>query len=387
MPSPQGRSRSGQAAADYVALVCLVAVVLAGTGAAVGGPTGGIASAVVRQVRVAVCIAGGDVCRTADAEALGLAPCVMRAERFDRRWSASGLVFTAFQAHGSAIERRSDGRITVTVSHDRQGGAGARAAARLGPVQASAGAHATTGWRSGMAWELDGPRALRRFLKRAPAPHRLEHDADWRRRGLPPPDARFLAGGASARLDAVVEAGVVVPVLAAGGEAALGRRTGPDGTAWFFDVPAASARLLGAGLPQAELAGVGPWSMEVAADRDGRARTLVLRSRGTTARRDEEAELTRTVDLTSARAAAAVRDLLDPARTAAAARVLATSGTLQRDVYRVRELDSAADIELSAIVAGIGHADARTQRRLVASTVTGAGVPAARRADCLDGVR
>lgn len=385
MPSPHGRSRSGQAAADYVALLCLVAVVLTAAGAAAGRlpAVGGLPAAVLRQVQVALCLVGGDVCRDADARAMGLAPCVVRSDRFERRWSASGFVLSAFQAHGSSIERRSDGRITVAVSHDRQGGAGSRTGARLGPVGASAGGEVTAGWRSGMAWELDGPAALRRFLARAPSPHRLEHDADWRRRDLPPPDVRYLAGGGSVRLDAIVEAGVVVPLVTAGAEAALGRRTDRRGTAWFFDVPGAAATALGGSLPEVELGRAGPWSAEVAADRDGRARTLTLRSRATTPRRDEEVELTRTIDLGSAEAAAAARDLLDPERALPAARRLTSLGSLQRDVYRVRELDSAPDVELSALVAGIGHTDARTQRRLVRSTVTPAAGATVRRADCL----
>ena len=383
MDCPDRRLPRGQAAPEYVAVVCLVAVVLA---AAATLPVGdrSIASAVIRYVRVALCVVGGDVCRSADARAMGLDPCVVRAERFDRRWSATGLWATAFQQHGYAIERRSDGRIAVTASHRRGGGLVGGPGVGIGPVRASAGGEIRLGWRSGMSWTLDGARQLRRFLALAPAPHRLEHDADWRRRGLPAPSARYLAGAGGVSVEAVVEAGAVVPLLEAGGDVALGRRVDPSGTTYFLELPGASASVLGAGLPDSWPGRLGPWHAEMVADASGRARTVRLRSAGTTARPDEEVEVTRVVDLSTAEAAAAYRDLLRPARALAGARALARLGVVQRDVYRVRELPSSPDLELSAVVVGGGHSDARFRRRLVSSTVTTPGGHTGRRADCLD---
>lgn len=381
MPSPPRRSRCGQATSDYVALLCLVAVFLAGAGAAVAGAP--VAASVAHALRLALCAVGGDVCLGSQARAAGLEPCVVADERYRSRWSASGLIFKSSQEHSYAIERRSDGGITVTAGHDRDAGAGIRVGARLGPAAASVEAGAAGGWRSGMVWELAGARALRSFLRRAPRPHRIEHDADWRRAGLPAPSTRFLAGGASAELQASVEAGVVIPLVTAGGRAALGRRVGPRGTAWYFDVPAASARALGGSLPEVELARVGPWSVELDAPTGSRVERVVLRSAARGANPGEEIQLTRVVDLDEGRAAAAVRDLLSPARTVAAARALGRMGSLQRDVYRVRELDSGLDAELAAAVVGLGHADARSSRRLISSTVVDPEGRVARRADCL----
>src|SRR5918994_5963919 len=67
---------TGQASAEYVATLLVVAAVLAGAGTAVAVP--GVAERVVTTVRTGICIVGGDVCRGGDAEAAGLPPCLTR---------------------------------------------------------------------------------------------------------------------------------------------------------------------------------------------------------------------------------------------------------------------------------------------------------------------
>ena len=68
-------SSAGQAAAEYVAVLLVVAAVLAGRRRS-RSPSPASASAWSQTVRTGMCIVGGDVCRDADAAAAGLAPCV-----------------------------------------------------------------------------------------------------------------------------------------------------------------------------------------------------------------------------------------------------------------------------------------------------------------------
>src|SRR5215207_774514 len=91
MPAPHRlqQSPAGQASAEYVAVVALVAVLVAAAVAA--GATAPFAQQVSAAVRTALCIVSGDVCRPADAAAEGLAPCVV-AER-SRTRSVEGSLF------------------------------------------------------------------------------------------------------------------------------------------------------------------------------------------------------------------------------------------------------------------------------------------------------
>ena len=114
------RDRAGQATAEYAALLALVAPALAGAGALVGLRT--IGDMVVATVRTGICIVGGDVCRTSDAEAAGLEPCTVGERALGR-----GLTLTVASIRlGSGDEwtaaTRSDGSVLVTKSRRRSGG-------------------------------------------------------------------------------------------------------------------------------------------------------------------------------------------------------------------------------------------------------------------------
>ncbi len=95
---------------------------------AVAAPAAGLAGVpaqVARVVRTGVCIVGGDVCRTSDAAAAGLAPCTLS----DRR-RGGGLAVTILSVriggdHQWLVARRSDGSVAVTkVARDDLGASG-----------------------------------------------------------------------------------------------------------------------------------------------------------------------------------------------------------------------------------------------------------------------
>src|SRR5688500_15323933 len=108
---------TGQASAEYTALLALVTAALAGAGAAVG--LGSVGAAVVDSVRTGICIVGGDVCRPSDAEAAGLSPCTVsqqtdgsatRLTVLSVRIGASGQWTVAERSDGSYVLTRTDGK-------------------------------------------------------------------------------------------------------------------------------------------------------------------------------------------------------------------------------------------------------------------------------------
>ncbi|HZH25316.1 MAG TPA: hypothetical protein VEY49_10450, partial [Solirubrobacteraceae bacterium] len=65
----------GQATSEYVAILLVVAAALAGA-STLALAVAGVGDRVVATLRTGICIVGGDVCRSADAAAAGLEPCV-----------------------------------------------------------------------------------------------------------------------------------------------------------------------------------------------------------------------------------------------------------------------------------------------------------------------
>ena len=97
-------SRSGQASIEYVAVLALLALVLGGAGAAVAAPD--LPRALARHARVALCVVGGDVCRSEDARAAGLAPCVVNAERRESERGITVVLVRAARGGVVQIDRR-----------------------------------------------------------------------------------------------------------------------------------------------------------------------------------------------------------------------------------------------------------------------------------------
>lgn len=386
------RSRSGQAAPEYVALLALVAVVVAAAGAAVAAADSGLPRALVHAVRVAVCMVGGDICRAGDAERAGLEPCVVGAREYARQ--SGGTAYFVGASHESAwrVERRPDGSHRITVSADRRLGADFGVSVGIGRRgEATAGVHQGIGFRSGFEWELADAAAVRAFFARAPSPERIKRDGDWRFLGLPEPTARFRDGGALGSLQAGVSAGISLPLLSGGRRRALGRRIGRDGTTWYFDASDTAVRIFGGAVPEIALGDDQRWSLEVDEDGRGRARRLVLR--GSVVRGEEVRVTTAVLDLRRPGNAAAARDLLalrggawNPLAIARATRVgrhLIQTGAVQHDRYVVEELPSGPDVDLAAAVGGVSIRSTASRRRLVRSEVIGPDGARRVRGDCL----
>ena len=159
------RSVSGQATAEYVAVIALVAAILTAAATAVAAP--GLPRAIVRQVKLGLCIVGGDICRESDAVARGLAPCVVSANGGSSgRGLSIGLV--RFGRRGSdMIERRSDGtlRITRSKTHDLAGTTGLEVSA--GPyLKIGVSGLVGVGYAPGDVWEI-GAADFKRLVEQA----------------------------------------------------------------------------------------------------------------------------------------------------------------------------------------------------------------------------
>ena len=366
------RRASGQASAEYVAILLVVASLL-GAGSAAAVP--GVGARVVKVVRTGICIVGGDVCRSAEAAAAGLAPCVTAA-RSEREDTTLDVAVVRFGGHGEwQLALRSDGSAVVTRLEQSDLGGTVGVGVTFSPVgvDASARAAATIGYRSGRAWRFADAAAARAFLagaRRGGAP-----DVRW--------DALTGAGRASAgaALGELARAGV-----SAAADAALGLRRegarktlaldlGSEDPGFEFELPGLPAAPAGARSMVAEVS----WE-------SGAVRELVLRTAIAADGRLEER--TARLDLRDARSRELAARLLRPGRTAGDLRALmarvATHGIAERTGYSVEEEQRGFSMAGRLGVAlGLTHERVVAERRLTDAIAWVRGGPAQRRFDCL----
>ena len=156
---------SGQASTEYVALLLVIAVVLAGAAGAVAAVPG-VGDRVARVVRTGICIVGGDLCRPGDAAAAGLPPCVT-SERSTRQDTTLDVAVVRLGGHGEwQLALQSDGSAVVTRLAENELGATVGIGLTFSPVgiEGSASATATIGYRGGKAWRFPDAAAARAFL-------------------------------------------------------------------------------------------------------------------------------------------------------------------------------------------------------------------------------
>lgn len=103
------RGEHGQAAAEYVAVLAVVAALL--TTAAAAGSPGGVANAVVGQMRRALCVVTGSECSVHRSD-----PCVLSAERDRRHHSLTVAVMRLDDDRMLLRERLSDGTVRLTLT-------------------------------------------------------------------------------------------------------------------------------------------------------------------------------------------------------------------------------------------------------------------------------
>ena len=186
------RADPGQSTVEYVVLVLLAVLVLA---AGAGLHATGIADAVVRQIRIAICRAGGDDCRVAPE------PCIVASTMTLDDLTARVAVLRLRGGRTLVRERRSDGSERVTLVARGGGGAGLGLGADIAVGTWALGgrldgAIELRGGR-GRVWTLDSSAradALVRALSRHPASHRRGLPPGRRQRDAPIPAADAVFG-------------------------------------------------------------------------------------------------------------------------------------------------------------------------------------------------
>jgi hypothetical protein len=416
----------GQATADYVALVALVATALT---LAAGLTSGGLGGHVLAGVQQGLCRVALASCPRPLTPRPDLAPCQLtRASRVERL--SETIAFMRLGTGGTlSAARASDGRVSVTLadgdSADAELGVGARL--RLGARSLGGAARAGIGvsWASGRTWTFPDAAAASRFVAaygakatiggqlvdRLRSRCSLLCDAlGWRPHPrLPPPDETFEEGGATARLTASLG------MASSGGELSgvLGRRIARDGaTTWYLRLDATATSALGLpALGPAATAG-GEALLSLSLDAGGRPRALgvqLVREAGMDAAASGRrarlrgsvgagagavVELDATLDLRDAGNRAAAARLLDalrdprrvgtaPRRLGALAARIARHGQLDRRVYAVRRTGSGVEATLRLGVS-LGAAFERTTSglTLVRAETRLPGLPFLPRDDC-----
>jgi hypothetical protein len=389
-PALAGRLRSprGQATVDYAALLTLVAVVFIGAGAAAG--LSSLPARVAQTLRTGICIVGGDVCRTADATADGLAPCVVAEKAEGAGLTVSVAVLRIGESGEWSAARRSHGTVLITHARDRRAGATGGVGLELGTLGVGVTGSLDVAVSSGLAWELPSIAAAARFV----AAVRGGHDP-------PAPTWRFGdVGDEAIGMLGFRGLGTAVTGVEASWRAAAGVRTGRGETTVFVHAGAELAGpldLLVGGRPRgtstAPAGGpTGPLLLSVTRDAYG-LRELAVRRVAAGERRGEVVETLGRLDLRNAGNRAAADRLLRvrlPWPPAVASdlrdvlRRMASAGTIERSVYAVQDRSHGFGVAVRlAAELGVEASSVDVTRRLVDASAWTHGSPERRRVDCL----
>jgi hypothetical protein len=372
---------AGQASTEYVAMLLVIAAVLLGGGAAAAAIPG-VGERIGKTVRAGICIVGGDLCRTADAAAAGLPPCVT-SERSNRQDTTLDIAAVRLGGHGEwQLALQSDGGAVVTRLAESELGGTVGVGLTFSPagIEGAASATATIGYRGGKAWRFPDAAAARAFLDGARRDGAVQAARE--------PDMRWdaITGAGSAEAGAAIadlaRAGLMTSAAGAVGLRRDGaRRTltldlGAEDPGLAVDLPGFPAPPDGARSVVAEVTWEG-----------GEVRELALRSATTKDGRLEE--LTGRLDLRVPENRAIAERLLRPrARTPedlrALARRIATDGVVERAGYRVAERRRGISVAgRLGIALGLSHERITAERRLVDAIAWVRGGPPRHRFDCL----
>jgi hypothetical protein len=369
------RPTAGQASAEYVALLALLAAVLAGAGLLVAPPA--LGARISGALRTAICIVGGDVCRASDARAEGLAPCPVRE---DTRGSGGGVSVAFLELDGDdelSVTRRSDGSVLVAIAGHRTAGVGAGIGAEVSPLGAHLVADGSAGARfaEGDGWELPDLASAARFV------HAL-------RAGEPPPEPTWTYREAGETAQGVAGAGT----SRAGVLASLGRRTGRGTTTWYVVGELDVDVLGGLAVPAADSASRRVL-IEHTSDASGPRELLFRVARPLGPGRVEE--VTGRLDLHDPVNRAVAERLMRPRLPVgpavrrdirAVVQRVVEDGTVEQAVFSVLEEERGLDVTAGlGMKLGVRVRRLRRTRRLTAASVWSRAAGARRRVDCVGG--
>jgi len=257
----------GQASIDYVGILAVVALILGAAATAVGAPW--LAPRVASGIRHGICVVSGALCTPREAREAGLAPCPIR-RRSDSEHVGVVALIRLQRGDALVVERRSDGRATVSFVDGAKAGVEAGVGVTLPGVAGSVNAGVGVRFAAGRTFEFGSWSKAQRFLARFAGEETLTGEARralrrlcWRcpewleggGRALPEPTARYIEGGSFDSF--VAELGAVIPAtgrrgpirvgLDARGSRALvlGRRTAGPRVTWYLRLEADVLATLG----------------------------------------------------------------------------------------------------------------------------------------------
>jgi hypothetical protein len=294
----RARSAAGQASAEYVALLAVVAMVLTGALALAAFPA--LTPAVSSTIRHGICIVAGGICTSREARAAGMEPCLVHSRGDREQVAVSALLVRLGRDDELLVERRSDGTAAVSFIDGRRAGFEAALGAELKwgqEIEVGAGVQ----FNSGRTWEFGTAAAAGRFVHRWAHEETLTGEVRSLPRKLcpfcharpkpPPPQATYRELGAygefrddidlPGRMHARAAPGVRVE-----GElgAVIGRRVSGTHRTLYARLNASAAGRLGAVLGSVELARHGDAALEITFAGD---RPVELRVRAAAALRDQ----------------------------------------------------------------------------------------------------
>jgi hypothetical protein len=404
------RSARGQASLEYTGVLLLTAsvfsVALAAAGV-LGVPS--FARPVVDGLRHGICRVAGGICSVHEARAAGLAACPIRVRSNQESAGVKIEIVRVGRDDALAIERRSDGTVSVSFLDGVRAGAEAGIGLQLGGRQIGGRAGAGVQVTGGKTWEFADWAAARRFIGRYARHETLTgHAKELLCFGCgddpPPADVHVAAGGlyaegeAKAKLDPRAGA-----ALEAALGAVLGTRTDRHGRRTIYArVSSEGSGSLGVVVASLATGQESEVAAEVTTDH---GRPVELRFSGALALRGELQLLGHATDL--GRLAARLReasagagrgegaaaevsvalDLRDPvnraalASPAALARRLDAAGAVDVRVFRARSGTDGQDLD--AGVAALGYERTERTRDLVAAWSALPGGTLQEREDCV----
>ena len=370
----------GQAASEYVAILLVVVAALTGAATlAVAVP--GVGERVVTTVRTGLCIVGGDVCRSSDAVAAGLKPCVT-SQRSRRQDTTIDVAVVRFGGHGEwQLALRSDGQAVVTRLEENELGGTVGVGLTFSPagVDVAASASLVAGYRGGRAWRFPDARSAGAFLAAA--------TRDASARAARAPNVRWHAingqadGEASVAIADLARAGI-----STGASDAIGLRSEGARRTLTLDLRLDDPLLSGILHGLAPSAGTQrSWVADISWE-GGKARELALRA--ATGRAGRQEEYSARLDLRHAGNRAVAERLLQPSAStpadlAALAERMRTHGVIEHAAYSVSEERRGFTVAGKlGLALGLAHHRITAERRLVDAIASIRGGPLQRRFDC-----
>jgi hypothetical protein len=360
-----------------------VGAVLAAAGPAAGLPE--VGPEVARAVRTGVCLVAGDICRPADAEAAGLAPCMVAERKRGVGAAVTVVSIRVGERHEWTVARRSDGTVTVTRADGDEAGVSGGIGFEAGPLRLGADGALGFTLAAASGWEFPDAASAARFMSgetKAPRPAWRSGEGGLATSGW---------AGLGVKLGEKKPVGSHMLGIEASSESALGVRLGQGETTIYFRSRTQGPRLADVFGHSIGRGSAGPVLIEYTRDRAG-PRELAFRA-ATPGRAGEVVETLARLDLrVPANRAAADRLLRLRAPWPPSAfedlkaviRHTAAVGAVERNVYAVTdESDYGALAGRLGLELGLEVGRTKVDRRLVSATARTAGSQERAREDCL----